>query len=102
MMNRRVHPDVLSAGARRPELMRPAWPRPGLAGLVLTFGMVGPIGNQFGYDRFGLPWPSSSVPPRAGTMLMGKNLAVLPFALAMDGGDGRTAAMAQTRCDSIT
>jgi hypothetical protein len=54
----------------------------GLAAVVLMFGMLGPIGNQFGYDRSGfLAFVLSPAPRR--DVLMGKNLAVLPFALAM-------------------
>jgi hypothetical protein len=64
-----------------PELMRPL-ATSSLAALVLIFGMVGPIGNQFGYDRSGfLAFVLSPAPRR--DLLMGKNLAVLPFALAM-------------------
>jgi hypothetical protein len=64
-----------------PELMRPL-ATSGLAAVALIFSMLGPIGNQFGYDRSGfLAFVLSPVPRR--DMLMGKNLAVLPFALAM-------------------
>jgi ABC-2 type transport system permease protein len=53
-----------------------------LAGLVLILGLVGPIGNQFGYDRAGfLAFVLGPVPRR--DVLMGKNLSVLPFALVM-------------------
>jgi hypothetical protein len=70
----------VSRGAT-PELMRPL-ATSSLAALVLIFSMVGPIGNQFGYDRSGfLAFVLSPAPRR--DMLMGKNLAVLPFALAM-------------------
>src|SRR4029450_1029089 len=50
--------------------------------LVLILGLVGPIGNQFGYDRAGfLAFVLGPAPRR--DVLMGKNLSVLPFALAM-------------------
>jgi ABC-2 type transport system permease protein len=53
-----------------------------LAGLVLILSMVGPIGNQFGYDRAGfLAFVLSPAPRR--DVLMGKNLSVLPFALVL-------------------
>ncbi len=62
-----------------PELVRPLTTS-GLAGLVLILGMVGPVGNQFGYDRAGfLAFVLSPAPRR--DVLMGKNLSLLPFAL---------------------
>jgi hypothetical protein len=53
----------------------------GLTAFMLIMGMVGPLGNQFGYDRSGFrAFVLSPVPRR--DVLMGKNLSLLPFALA--------------------
>lgn len=62
------------------ELMRPLAAQ-GLTGLMLIFGMIGPVGNQFGYDRSGFRAFVLSPAPRR-DILMGKNLSLLPFALA--------------------
>ena len=62
-----------------PGLMR-ALTTSGLAAFMLIFGMVGPVGNQFGYDRSGFRAFVLSPAPRR-DVLMGKNLALLPFAL---------------------
>jgi hypothetical protein len=64
-----------------PEFIRPLTAA-GLAALVLILGMVGPLGNQFGYDRAGFrAFVLSPIPRR--DLLLGKNLSLLPFALAM-------------------
>jgi hypothetical protein len=76
-----VFTRMFASRSATPELMRPL-ATSGLAAVVLMFGMLGPIGNQFGYDRSGfLAFVLSPAPRR--DVLMGKNLAVLPFALAM-------------------
>jgi len=62
-----------------PELMRPLTTS-GLAAFMLIIGMVGPVGNQFGYDRSGFRAFVLGPAPRR-DMLMGKNLSLLPFAL---------------------
>jgi hypothetical protein len=54
----------------------------GMTVLVLILGMAAPVGNQFGYDRAGFRTFVLSPTPR-GDILMGKNLSLLPFALAM-------------------
>ena len=61
-------------------LMRPL-SMSGLAAFMLIMGMVGPLGNQFGYDRSGFRAFVLSPAPRR-DVLMGKNLSLLPFALA--------------------
>jgi ABC-2 type transport system permease protein len=64
-----------------PELMR-AVATSGLAAAVLIFGMIGPIGNQFGYDR--AAFLAFVLGPAARRdILLGKNLALLPFAMGM-------------------
>jgi hypothetical protein len=63
-----------------PELLRPL-ATSGLAGIVLILGMAGPLGNQFAYDRAGFRAFVLSPAPRR-DVLMGKNLSLLPFALA--------------------
>jgi hypothetical protein len=64
-----------------PELMR-AVTTSGLAAAVLIFGMIGPIGNQFGYDR--AAFLAFVLGPAARRdILLGKNLALLPFAMGM-------------------
>jgi ABC-2 type transport system permease protein len=54
----------------------------GLAATMLVFGMVGPIGNQFAYDRAGFR-AFVLCPIARRDVLLGKNLSLLPFALAM-------------------
>jgi hypothetical protein len=62
-----------------PGLMRPLM-MCGLAAFMLILSMVGPVGNQFGYDRSGFrAFVLGPVPRR--DILLGKNLASLPFAL---------------------
>jgi hypothetical protein len=64
-----------------PELVR-AVTTSGLAAAVLIFGMIGPIGNQFGYDR--AAFLAFVLGPAARRdILLGKNLALLPFAMGM-------------------
>jgi ABC-2 type transport system permease protein len=56
----------------------------GLVAFMLVIGMVGPVGNQFGFDRGGFrTFVLSPVPRR--DVLMGKNLSVLPYAVASTG-----------------
>jgi hypothetical protein len=62
-----------------PELLRPLTTS-GLAAFMLLFALVGPAGNQFGYDRAGFRAFVLSPAPRR-DVLMGKNLSLLPFAL---------------------
>jgi hypothetical protein len=64
----------------RPELWRPLTTA-GLAAFMLTMAMVGPVANQFAYDRAGFRAFVLSPAPRR-DVLMGKNLSALPFALA--------------------
>jgi ABC-2 type transport system permease protein len=64
-----------------PELLRPLTTA-GLAAFMLIFGMVGPVGNQFAYDRGGFRAYVLS-PASRRDLLMGKNLALLPFSIAM-------------------
>jgi ABC-2 type transport system permease protein len=67
--------------ASAPELLRPLTAS-GLAAFILIIGLVGPAGNQFGYDRAGFrAFVLSPVPRR--DVLIGKNLSLLPFALVM-------------------
>jgi hypothetical protein len=54
----------------------------GLAAGVLIFGMIGPIGNQFGYDRSAF-LAFVLGPAARRDILLGKNLALLPFAMGM-------------------
>jgi ABC-2 type transport system permease protein len=63
------------------ELMRPLTTS-GMAAFIMIFAMLGPMGNQFGYDRAGFRAFVLSPTPRR-DLLLGKNLAALPFALAM-------------------
>ena len=52
----------------------------GLAGLMLILGMLGPVGNQFGYDRTGFrAFVLGPIPRR--DVLIGKNLSFFPLAL---------------------
>jgi hypothetical protein len=52
----------------------------GLVAFMLVVGMIGPVGNQFGFDRAGFrTFVLSPVPRR--DVLMGKNLSVLPYAV---------------------
>jgi ABC-2 type transport system permease protein len=60
------------------ELVRPL-STSALAGFMLIMGMMGPVGNQFGYDRAGFRAFVLSPAPRR-DVLLGKNLAVVPFA----------------------
>ena len=53
----------------------------GLAAFMMIMGMVGPLANQFGYDRSGFRAFVLS-PASRRDVLMGKNLSLLPFALA--------------------
>jgi ABC-2 type transport system permease protein len=65
----------------RPELMRLLMTS-GVTAFVLIIGLVGPVGNQFGFDRSGFrAFVLSPVPRR--DVLMGKNLAMFAFALPM-------------------
>jgi hypothetical protein len=64
-----------------PELLRPLTTS-GIAAFIVIFAMLGPMGNQFAYDRAGFRALVLSPMPRR-EMLIGKNLAALPFALAM-------------------
>jgi ABC-2 type transport system permease protein len=67
--------------ATAPELLRPLTAS-SLAAFILIIGLVGPAGNQFGYDRAGFrAFVLSPVPRR--DVLIGKNLSLLPFALVM-------------------
>jgi hypothetical protein len=63
------------------ELLRPL-NAAGLAALLLILGMVGPVGNQFAYDRAAFRTYVLGPLPRR-DVLFGKNLALLPFALPM-------------------
>jgi ABC-2 type transport system permease protein len=65
---------------RAPGLMRPLTTS-SLAAFMLVLGMVGPIGNQFGYDRSGFRAFVLS-PAQRRDVLMGKNLSLFPFAFA--------------------
>jgi ABC-2 type transport system permease protein len=70
-----------AGGGTASDLRRPLMTS-SLAGLVLILGMVGPLGNQFGYDRAGfLAFVLGPAPRR--DVLLGKNLSVLPFALVI-------------------
>jgi ABC-2 type transport system permease protein len=52
----------------------------GLVAFMLVIGMIGPVGNQFGFDRAGFrAFVLSPVPRR--DVLIGKNLSVLPYAI---------------------
>jgi len=62
-----------------PGLMRPLT-MSGLAAFMLIMSMVGPVGNQFGYDRSGFRAFVLGPAPRR-DVLLGKNLSLLPFAL---------------------
>jgi hypothetical protein len=70
-----------SQSGAMPELLR-AVTTSGLAAAVLIFGMIGPIGNSFGYDR--AAFLAFVLGPAARRdILLGKNLALLPFAMGM-------------------
>jgi hypothetical protein len=72
-----------SRSASAPELLRPL-AACGIAAFMLMLALVGPAGNQFGYDRAGFrAFVLSPVARR--DVLLGKNLALLPFALVMMG-----------------
>lgn len=52
----------------------------GLVGFMLLIGMIGPVGNQFAFDRAGFrAFVLSPIPRR--DVLMGKNLSVVPYAI---------------------
>jgi ABC-2 type transport system permease protein len=74
-----VFTRMFSGQSGTPELARPLTTT-ALAGFVLLIGMVGPLGNQFGYDRSGFrAFVLSPIPRR--DVLLGKDLSLLPFAL---------------------
>jgi ABC-2 type transport system permease protein len=78
-----VFSGMFAAGGPASELGRPLRTT-ALAGFVLILGMIGPIGNQFAYDRAGFrTFVLSPVPRR--DMLVGRNLAAMPFAFAIMG-----------------
>lgn len=62
-----------------PEILRPL-STASLAAFMLMIGMMGPVGNQFGYDRGGFRSFVLSPLPRR-DVLIGKNLSLLPFAV---------------------
>jgi len=64
-----------------PELLRPL-STSGMAAFIMIFAMLGPMGNQFAYDRAGFRAFVLSPMPRR-DLLMGKNVAALPFAVAL-------------------
>lgn len=66
-----------------PELLRPLIAT-GISAFVLVLGLIGFVGNQFGFDRTGFR-AYVLVPARRREILMGKNLAMLPLALVMMG-----------------
>ena len=76
-------------GGAAPALMRPLTTS-GLTAFVLILGMVGPVGNQFGYDRAGFRAFVLSPAPRR-DVLMGKNLSRASIRARDDGRDGWTA-----------
>ena len=64
--------------------LRTAAEATGLVAFMLVVGMIGPVGNQFGFDRTGFrTFVLSPVPRR--DVLMGKNLSVLPYAVLATG-----------------
>ena len=73
----------------------------GMATFMLVLGMVGPIGNQFGYDRSGFRAFVLSPAPRR-DVLMGKNLSLLPFAFATMCRRSLDCRNGSTRCGSTT
>jgi hypothetical protein len=75
-----VFTGMLAGGSgATPEIMRPL-STSSLAAFLLMIGMVGPVGNQFGYDRGGFrSFVLSPIPRR--DVLVGKNLSLLPFAI---------------------
>jgi hypothetical protein len=64
-----------------PELLRPL-STSGMAAFIMIFAMLGPMGNQFAYDRAGFRAFVLSPMPRR-DLLIGKNLAAFPFAGAL-------------------
>lgn len=64
-----------------PELLRPL-SASGMAAFIMIFAMLGPMGNQFAYDRAGFRAFVLSPMPRR-DLLLGKNVAALPFAVAL-------------------
>ena len=61
------------------EILRPL-STVGMAAFMLILGMIGPVGNQFGYDRGAFrSFVLSPIPRR--DLLLGKNLSLLPFAI---------------------
>jgi len=63
------------------ELLRPLTTA-GMAAFIMIFAMLGPLGNQFAFDRAGFrAYVLSPIPRR--DVLLGKNLAALPFAVAL-------------------
>ena len=64
-----------------PEFLRPLVAS-GLSAFILILGMAGFVGNQFGFDRSGFRAFVLS-PAARRDVLMGKNLALLPFALIL-------------------
>ena len=72
---------MFAAGGNTVELIRPL-KTSAMAGMVLILAMAGPIANQFAYDRAGFrTYVLGPVPRR--DVLLGKNLAALPFSLAL-------------------
>lgn len=52
----------------------------GVVAFMLVFGMIGPVGNQFAFDRDGFrAFVLSPIPRR--DVLIGKNLSVVPYAV---------------------
>jgi hypothetical protein len=72
-----VFSRMFGRDAAASELLRPLTAL-GIAGFVLIIGMVGPLGNKFGYDRSGFRSFVLSPTPRR-DVLMGKDLSLLPF-----------------------
>jgi hypothetical protein len=71
------------SGTATPLLLRPLMAA-GLVAFMLIIGLAGPVGNQFGYDRAGFrAFVLSPIPRRS--VLMGKNLSLLPLAILMMG-----------------
>jgi len=66
-----------------PELMQPLRTT-ACAGMVLVLGLVGPVANQFAYDRAGFRAFVLGPAPRR-DVLLARNLAAIPFALALMG-----------------
>lgn len=66
-----------------PELLRPLVAT-GVSAFVLVMGLMGFVGNQFGFDRTGFR-AYVLIPARRREILIGKNLAMLPLALILMG-----------------